>query len=317
LPTALPTEYLSTAVALTLAARGVNIATPTSLITQPATETPGVTPSASPEITQTAISTDTPAPTLNLAQPLTSTIPIPTITLFSNNPLLPPTSTPFPTIPESRAQIVRFGELSLVTSPLGVTTRLSAGNGKVARVDLYGEDGRLLARYVRVFNTVPWTKAVFTTELAFEISAVAETGRLQVSLEDISGRIIEVNSINLILLAQGATELTPSTGVSARIVIQDPKPMILVQGGTLYVSGLVKPGSDQPLKVALLDQVGHVLGQRIASVNQPDASIHGTFFAEVPYTVPDLTDALLVVYENGGIISEYLYLTSIEVVLSP
>ena len=44
---------------------------------------------------------------------------------------------------------------------------------------------------------------------------------------------------------------------------------------------------------------------------------YGEFFAEVPYTVADLTPALLVIYEENENSQEKIYLTSIEIVLSP
>jgi hypothetical protein len=315
LPTAMSSEYLPTAIALTLEARGVKMITPTSLLLTPSIVT--LPASFIPLNTSTQPNTDTPSPTLTKTPFVTSPLPLSTLPLLTINSLTSPTSTPFPTIPDARIQILGIGDLSLITSPIEITTRLSSRVGKVARIDLYGEDGRLLARYLRVFTTIPWTKAVFSTQLTFEVRAAAEVGRLVVSVEDSFGRIIDVNSVNLILLSQGITELTPPTALSAKIVILDPQPKTLIQGGTLYVSGLVLPGSDQTLKVVLLDPQGRLLGQRIASITQPDPAIYGTFFAEVRYSVSDLTNALLVAYESGGIISEYYQLSSVEVILSP
>jgi hypothetical protein len=101
-------------------------------------------------------------------------------------------------------------------------------------------------------------------------------------------------------------------------VIQDPLPKTLITGGKLYVSGLARPfNQEQPLNVVLITQDGRIVGQRLAGVTYTTPGFHGTFFAEVPYTVTDLTSALLVIYENGGIISQYSHLTSMEVLLSP
>ena len=65
------------------------------------------------------------------------------------------TNTPAPPIPDARIQIYRLGELSKVISPLDVSSRLTCGDGKVVRIELYGEDGRLLARDVRNYRKYP------------------------------------------------------------------------------------------------------------------------------------------------------------------
>jgi hypothetical protein len=206
----------------------------------------------------------------------------------------------------------------LVTSPIQVSARLTSKNGKVVRVDLYGEDGRLLAREVRVYNNVPWQEARIGTELEFEINGISELGRLLISVEDEYGRLIDANSVNLILLSQGFTELKPYSALWQRIIIQEPVPRALIQGGMLIVSGRVRPtNSEQPLKVLLMDEEGHVLGQRLANMTIPIPGDYGSFAAEVPYTVPDITSALLVVFEDGGQLSDIAHLTSQEVILAP
>jgi hypothetical protein len=44
---------------------------------------------------------------------------------------------------------------------------------------------------------------------------------------------------------------------------------------------------------------------------------YGAFAADVPYTVTEVTPALLVVYESGGTLSEIAHLASVELLLSP
>jgi hypothetical protein len=228
------------------------------------------------------------------------------------------THTPAPYIPDAPIQIFWIGERSKVASPIQVIARLTSRVGKVARVELYGEDGRLLARQVRTYQNIPWHVAGINVELPFEISVAAEVGRLVISVEDIYGRLIDLNSVNLILLSAGETELNPTTALWQRIVIEEPGPNALIQGGVLLVSGLAKPDGDQPLRAMLLAEDGRVLGQRLVGVDQPGApGAYGAYFAEVPYTVQELTPARLIVSEDGGILSQYSHLSSIEVMLSP
>ena len=75
----------------------------------------------------------------------------------------------------------------------------------------------------------------------------------------------------------------------------------------------ISPG----LRIAIISEDGRTLGNRLASVNGAPPGGYGEFFAEVPYLVSELTPALLVVYEENENTQEKIYLTSIEIVLSP
>jgi hypothetical protein len=195
---------------------------------------------------------------------------------------------------------------------------LTTENGKVVRVELWGEDGRLIARHVRTFESVPWHVARIGVDLEFETSAAAELGHLVISVEDRFGRLIGVNSVDLILLSTGITELNPASALWQKIIIQEPQPNALIQGGALIVSGRARPNSDEnPLKVMLIGEDGKILGHRLAGVNITIPGDYGTYVAEVPYSVSDITPALLVVLEDGLQISEIAHLSSVEVILTP
>jgi len=194
---------------------------------------------------------------------------------------------------------------------------LTCGDGKVVRIELFGEDGRLITRDVRKYDRVPWDAARIGISLDFEIAAAAELTRLVVSAEDSFGRLIEVNSMNLILLSHGPTELNPPSGLQQRIIIQDPLEQTLIQGGKLIVSGRARPETDQPLRLMLVGQDGRILGQRLAGVSVLTPGDYGAFLAEVAYSVSEVTPALLTIFEEGGLISETSFLTSLNLVLAP
>lgn len=289
--------------------------------------TPGIHQTA----TKTTTATRTPessqiiSPTIAVASTLTtpeSVIITPTVAITNSVPFEiplppPPDDTISPAIPEAHIQINRLGELSLVTSPIQATFHLTERIVKVARIELFGENGRLLARHVRNFDGIPWGANQFTQNLEFEINAAAELSRLVVSVEDRFGRLTDVNSVNLVLLSTGMTKLNPASALWQRIIIQEPQPKGLVQGGKLIVSGRARPNSDQPLRVMLITEDGKTIGQRLAGVTISIPGDYGTFITEVPYTVSDLVFALLVVYEDGKPISDIAHLSSLEVILAP
>jgi len=204
-----------------------------------------------------------------------------------------------------------------VSSPINVHARLTSGTGKTVRVELYGEDGRLLTRQVKTLYSIPWHVAAANMDLDFEITPAAELGRLVISVEDIYGRLIDLNSVNLVLLSSGETELNPASALWQRIYIKEPNNKSLIQGGLVYVSGLARPNTDQPLRVALIDESGRVLGHRLISVFGAAPGGYGTFAVEIPYTITETTPALVIVYEEGGLISDMAHLASKEVLLSP
>ncbi len=305
LPTPVPTGYLPTLIALTLEAQPETTrqSTATRVPATPALETP--TPEK-PSPTSTAQPTRT----------LTPTTAGPTATPYPQSPS--PEPTVIGEIPNAEIEIRNLGPLSRVTSPLHIYGYLRPGAGGKVRIELLGEDHRLLARQIKTFTTLPagaW--AVLLTDLEFEIAGVAEAGRLQISVDDEYGRTTALNSVPLILLSLGDNDITPPIDVLAPISIQQPQRKTLVQGGTLLVSGIARPGSDQPLMVKLLSTEGQELGMRLAKVNDPIQNGYGSFVVEVAYSVEKTTPALLVVTEGGRNLNDVIHLTSKEIVLSP
>jgi len=344
LDTPIPTEYLPTVVQLTLQAEGVDSITATHIpsltpntspglsedeLQTPATIRPDQIPSPSinpteteaPENDEVIELTDTPLPTfvqtITGTLLLTTSLPILVSTPFEISLPAPPEEGPPPAIPEANIQIYRLGELSLVTSPIQVSLHLNARTVGLVRIELFGEDGRLLVRQVRDYKFVPWSASRIFESLDFEINGVAELSRLVVSVQDQYSRLTDVNSVNLILLSTGMTELNPASALWQRIIIQEPQPKALIQGGKLIISGRARPNSDQPLRITLIAEDGQLIGQRLAGVNITIPGDYGTFISEVPYSVTDLTSALLIVYEDGQPISDIAHLSSLEVMLAP
>ena len=227
------------------------------------------------------------------------------------------TPTAFPEIPIAGIQIFKPGDLSKVASPIEVSAYLRPGAGGQVTIELFGEDGRLLVRQIRVYDVTPGARVNLYEEVPFQISAAAEVGRLVLSMADEAGRLIAVNSIDLILLSMGDSDINPSDALLDFIYIQQPKLKTLVQGGSVLVSGLARPFIDQSLVVHLIAEDGRVVGQRLVAVGERAANGYGEFGVEVSYNVWRLTPVRLTIYEVGSPISPYRYLSSLELVLGP
>lgn len=308
LPTPYPSEYLPTVIALTSQAGQGGGESP-SETTGP--ELPG-TPSPATLAPASPAPSSTPEPSHTITPSPTG----PTATPYTLPP--PPTSTPTPKIPNAGIEIRNLGSLSKVVSPVHLYAYLKPGAGGKVRIELFGEDERLLARQIKVLNFVPvgaW--AVFTTDLDFEISAAAEAGRLVVSVDDEYGRIVALNSVPLILLSIGGADVIPPADVLTPILIQEPTPKTLIQGGTVRVSGMARPADDKPLLIRLINTDGAEVGMRLANISAPDSQGYGTFAVDVPYKVSQPEKVLLTVSEGETSISDTIHLSSLEVMVSP
>jgi hypothetical protein len=300
LPTLMPTEHLPTAVALTLEARGANLNSPAPITSTPQ-NTPEVfvNPPQEPTITPTFVPTPT----------------SPTVTPES---IVLPLTTPAISIPSGVIQIQAPAEASRVTSPFRLRAQLQPGPNGVVRIELLGEDGRLLMREVKVYRPTPETPLTLGLEVRFGITAVAEAGRLVISIEDEFNRTMALASVNLILLSIGESDLNLGGETLERIVIEQPKPNALIQGGKVYVSGLARPHTDQPLVIELRTSDNRIVGiQHLVHLIPAADGEYSTFAAEVPYQVSAPTKVRLMVWERGGHIPGMAHLSSLEVMLSP
>jgi hypothetical protein len=310
----LPADYLPTAVALTLQANPP-AANPEE--TQP--------PDAEPSPTRTSTG-GTGAPTARLTPTMTPrpsatptpSAPSPTATLTPRSAKESPTPSPTPGIPNAAIEIRNLGAYSKVTSPLHLYTYLKPGAGGLVRIELFGEDGRLLVRNIKKVDFVPkgaW--AVMSLDLDYEIAAAAESAVLKISVDDEYGRTVALNSVPLILLSVGDPDIVLPMDVLAPIFIREPTLRTLIQGGKLLVTGEARPGGGNPLIVRLVDEQGREVGMRLASVDYPVLGSFGPFAVEVPYNIQDPTKVLLTVTEGGRDYSDPLHISSLEVMLSP
>jgi hypothetical protein len=311
LPTPYPSEYLPTVIALTSQAGKGNGEASAPRTGTPQPEMPG-TPGQGTQNPASSTGTSTPEP----PDTFTPTPTGPTATPYTLPP--PPTPTATPQIPNAGIEIRNLGSLSRVVSPLHIYAYLKPGAGGKVRIELFGENQRLLARQIKVLNFVPvgaW--AVFTTDLDFEISAAAEAGRLKISVDDEYGRIVALNSVPLILMSIGGADITPPADVLTPILIQEPNPKTLIQGGTVRVSGMARPANDKPLLIRLLTTDGQEIGMRLANISAPNSQGYGLFAVDVPYKVSEPERVLLTVSEGDASMTDYIHISTLEVMVSP
>ncbi len=302
IPTPYPTEHIPTVIAMTLESQGIALPTGTQEIEFTITPT-------LPPATQVPTATQTPSlePIGFTATP--SPTPIPT-NPEQNSP--PPAN-----IPQSVNQILSPGSGSKVISPFILRAAAKPGPNSVVRIELLGEDGRLLMREVRSYQTLQNEWVSLGSEVAFGIDAAAESGRLQISVEDEHSRLVSVSSVDLILQSVGFQDLNQPEDQLENIALESPQPNRLIQGGIIRVAGLARPRSAQPLMIEILTSDGRIVGTRQVSVIPSADNPYGTFTIDVPYTLEKTNSVLVQVWEPGDRIPGIVNLSSVEVLLSP
>ena len=278
-PTAMPDDYLPTAVALTAA----SLASPVPVSSTP---TASLTPTITPTFTQT------PSPT-------------PTATYT-------PTQGPLAPLPSIR--ILSPGPLSKVVSPIELKGYVQPGADNRYMIELLGEDGRLLFREVRR-HQVYLTEGVYTSmKIPFETRAAAELGRLQITTADEFGRLREVHSVHLLLLSVGDNAINIGDDEYARAQFYYPEPDKEIYGGTLPIIGEFQPFNDNQVTFELISEEGKPLGLRVINM---EAGVRAPFETTIPYDVDETTSARLVIRQADNRFDGTVFLHSQTVILNP
>ena len=210
------------------------------------------------------------------------------------------------------------GDLSIVRSPILLLARLFVDSASRLRVELRGQDGRLLFRQLNALSENPTDRELVSFRLDFELPGSDEPARLYMRLEDPAGIPLAVNSVNLILSSEGETQLRPGASQPS-ILIKQPERGESIEGGKLIVSGFTRLNQpERPLRVQLIARDGGVVGQRLAGISRASINDQYAFTAEVSYQVSaGPTMAYLVVFEKDPGTSQITHLSSLEVTLNP
>ena len=280
-PTPYPPEYLPTVIALTADAANV-FGTETAMAIAPtagATETlaPTVLPSQTPGALSTIIATD------------------------------------IPWHESGAVQFISPGPMSKLISPIQLLVTVVVGESEKVQVDLYGEDGRLLARAVRLLGRTS-KGALLSLKVSFETRATAELGRLTISTLDKSGRIQALNSVRVLLLSSGVNEINPPGNPSEPVKIFSPAAEGAVFGGVLKVKGDIWPFSLQPVILELISPAGKLVGLRIITVDDINPQL---FETDISYKVTEPMSARLIIRQSDDRMPGRFYVYSQVVLLNP
>jgi len=278
-PTPYPADYLSTVIYLTAQSLNGTMSAQTAAAI-PLTESP----------------TETPVPATLTPQPTA-------------------TFTPAPDVPLAAIQINAPGPQSRVASPLDV--RIVAVSGKSNKVELalFGEDGRLLSRSVRVLPSHPRGEFL-SMKIPFEIRAAAEVGILQVSTKDEHGHVQSLNTVRVLLISSGVSQINPAgNGIYERVTLLHLPARSTVSGGIVNVEGQFLPFNHKQVVLELVSDDAKSLGLRVLNFASLGAQ---NFSTTIPYKVSAPTQARLFIRQPDDVlVNSPVYVYSQEITLNP
>jgi hypothetical protein len=270
-------------------------------------------------IISSAVATLSPAETFtSTPEPVFTPSEIPSVIVPEPTAAETPESAAVPTVDPNAAAIQVFapGPMSKVSSPIDLRMYIAPRAAGLTSVEVYGEDGRLMAR--KVMRSVNYNNQFdkVIIEMPFETNAAAELGRLQISTKDSHGRVQAIKSVHVMLLSVGKAIITNPDYLRESVALVEPPLLHNVTGGEVTVQGTMQVFNELPVVIELIDEKGDSLGSRFIPAGPADGSYHD-INTTIPYKVTKYTSARLVIRQSDDRIPGPFYLYSQEIFLSP
>lgn len=205
--------------------------------------------------------------------------------------------------------ILSPGSGSQVSSPIAIDARLQAGADGHVIVELSDQTGRILVRQVLVAST-----AEFAMQLPFEVSRPPLPARLTLRTLDGYGRTQALNSVELMLLAEGQASIVPGSE-QTHITLSQPADGQQISG-EIVISGTAYTASNRPLSIQLITREGRVLVAR-EIYTQDELSRPAIFETVLTVKVNEPTWVQVAVSERGYNIPGMAHFSAVEVLLLP
>ncbi len=283
IPTPFPPDHISTVVALTGQAA---FATASALAPLP---------------------TETPTPT----ETVTPTTPLPTAT-----PTFEPGFTDF-----AQIRFISPGPMSSLVSPINLQVLMVSGESQLVRIELLGEDGRILQRTLERVRRDPNGGVYRSFELDFEIRAVSEKGYIRISSKDDRRRIQSLNTMPVLLYSVGENQITPIGNMMyERVMYEGLEDGDEVFGGIVNLKGRFWPVNDQPVFLELITAEGKVISSRVLDFKGIDTE---AFETTLPYKVTEPILVRLSIHQDNldlpsdPELKQYIYVHTMELMLYP
>jgi hypothetical protein len=321
--TAIPSSTSSETLTLTASEVIEPTATDTPTVQPTPTETPFPTDTATITLTlnetEKIVASYTIAPSLTPSKTRTITKTLYRWVTRTPTQTSTATATLTPTPPYAQMRIQKPGPYSKVISPFQIEAMVHPGDDGIVRIQLVGEDGRIITaqnlNYYNYINRRFW----IAPEIEFDISGVGETARLELIALDQFSRPMDIFTLDLLLLKMGKSEFTPIQLEREPYIIRYPSAGDVARGGSVWISGLIRPVNSSPITISLLDENNDIIGQSVFQVAPPSGDLSHTPFAiEIPYEVEDYTPVRVAIFQESDTrIPGIIHLSSFSMTIGP
>lgn len=216
-------------------------------------------------------------------------------------------------------QIVAPGPGSKVASPIHLQMKLYPGDGEKLLMQLFGEDGRLMAERLMSIDVPKSGWANQSMEIPFEVSTAGEAALLVVSTRDEFGRRVAQTSVQLLLLQIGDSDIEPSGFDRQPFVLDTPVYLSLAKNGLVHVQGFVHAIGGGPIAADLVTQSGGIIDSEVITLPEhSDDQDFVPFTMDIPYSVSMRTPVRLILRQmDEGHSSIDVSLWSVAIYLDP
>lgn len=176
----------------------------------------------------------------------------------------------------------------------------------------------VIAQEAAVIQAEVGQRGPFSADLNFNLPSADAPGEIRVfSTSARDGGVIHQTAAQVILGADGQTELRPGEAPLERILILSPAPGERLQGDRIRVEGIGLASFEQTLIGEVIDSDGRQVGLIPITVMAPDLGLHGPFSAEIPILSLAAGPARIVVRDVSPAFGQTVHLASVEVVFGP
>jgi len=219
-------------------------------------------------------------------------------------------------IPTASIAIFTPSTGSMVMSPIKLEAKIACDPGEILRIELTNKQERLLFRKLIIPDCQSNIPFELKELIYFDAPAGNTSTRLAISLIDIDDVPRAIASSELVL-SQENSSIKNTKDNQSNFIIISPLENTLLSHGKFPVKGWIRPLEQTPVIFELLSETGGLISSRQISIPKDIAGDYFFFDINIPFTIPRIRNAILIIRQMGSTIPGNIALESFTFQVSP
>lgn len=219
-------------------------------------------------------------------------------------------------IPTPSIAIITPSTGSIITSPIILEAEITCNPGDILRIELIDKQEKLLFRKLIIPNCRSNVSLELKELIYFDVPVVNTKTRLTMSLIDPEDVPRAIASSEL-LLSRDNSSINKAKDSQSNFIVTSPVENSLLSHGEFLVSGWIRPLEQTPVILELLTETGGLISSRQIAIPGENAGEYFFFDVVIPFSVPRILNAILVIRQMGSTIPGNIALESFKFQLSP